>query len=108
MAPTGVDRAALALRAARRTRRNMFADGAFAVASGATLLIVLAILTMILFDVIRNGTPHLSWSFLTESPRALAGGMLVAVARNGIRCSAVGAGGYCALHSPSPRAPGHR
>src|SRR6266516_3541790 len=30
--------------------------------------------------------------------------MLVAVARNGIRSSAVGAGGYCAPHSPSRRA----
>src|SRR2546423_14496705 len=36
---------------------------------------------------------------LTESPRALAGGMLVAVARNGVRCSAVGAGGYLAVPS---------
>jgi hypothetical protein len=48
---------------ARRTRKNLFADGALAVASGATLLIVLSILVMILFDVIRNGTPHLSWTF---------------------------------------------
>src|SRR5881394_3465225 len=53
--PAASDRVALALEAARRTRRNLFADGAVAVASGATLLIVLAILAMILFDAIRNG-----------------------------------------------------
>jgi phosphate transport system permease protein len=51
------------------TRRNMFADGALAVASGAALLIVLAILTIILFDAVRHGAPHLSLSFLTEAPR---------------------------------------
>ena len=77
----GVDRTALALQAARRTRRNLLADGAFAVASGATLLIVLAILAMILFDVIRNGTPHLSWAFLTQAPREgmTAGGIFPAI-----------------------------
>jgi phosphate transport system permease protein len=47
----------------------MFADGALAIASGAALLIVLAILTMILFDTLRHGAPHLSLSFLTEAPR---------------------------------------
>jgi phosphate transport system permease protein len=52
-----------------RTRKNMFADGALAIASGAALLIVLAILTMILFDTLRHGAPHLSLSFLTEAPR---------------------------------------
>jgi phosphate transport system permease protein len=68
-APRTVDRAAQAAQAARRTRTNLLADGAFAVASGATLLIVLAILVLILFDVIRNGTPHLSWAFLSQAPR---------------------------------------
>jgi phosphate transport system permease protein len=68
-APRTVDRAEQAAAAARRTRRNLLADGAFAVASGATLLIVLAILVLILFDVIRNGTPHLSWAFLSQAPR---------------------------------------
>jgi phosphate transport system permease protein len=52
-----------------RTRRNFFADGALAIASGAALAIVLAILAMILFDTIRHGLPHLSLSFLTEAPR---------------------------------------
>jgi len=76
-----VDRAALALAAARRTRRNMLADGAFAVASGATLLLVLLILAVILFDVISNGTPHLSWAFLTQAPRdgMTAGGIFPAI-----------------------------
>jgi len=64
-----VDRAQQAAAAARRTHRNLLADGAVAVASGATLLIVLAILVLILFDVIRNGTPHLSWAFLSQPPR---------------------------------------
>ncbi len=65
---TTVDRAALALQIARRTRKNLLADGAFAVASGAALLIVLAILAVILFDVIRNGTPHLSSRFSPRRP----------------------------------------
>jgi phosphate transport system permease protein len=80
-APTGVDRAVLALQAARRTRKNLLADGAVAVASGATLLIVLAILAVILFDVVRNGTPHLSWAFLSQAPREgmTAGGIFPAI-----------------------------
>src|SRR6476659_1728452 len=55
--------------AAARTRRNFFADGALAIASGAALAIVLAILAVILFDTIRHGAPHLSLAFLTEAPR---------------------------------------
>lgn len=51
------------------TRRNLLADGALAIASGAALLLVLAILTVILFDTIRHGTPHLSIGFLTQAPR---------------------------------------
>jgi phosphate transport system permease protein len=75
------ERAALAAQAARRTRKNLFADGAVAVASGATLLIVLFILVMILFDVIRNGTPHLSWTFLSQPPKdgMTAGGIFPAI-----------------------------
>jgi phosphate transport system permease protein len=75
------ERAALAALAARRTRRNLFADGAVAVASGATLLIVLFVLVMILFDVIRNGTPHLSWTFLSQAPKdgMTAGGIFPAI-----------------------------
>src|SRR6185295_4710798 len=57
------------------------ADGALAAASGAALLIVLAILVMILFDIVRNGTPHLSLSFLTQAPRdgMTAGGIFPAI-----------------------------
>jgi len=51
------------------TRRNLLADGALAIASGAALLLVLAILTVILFDTIRHGTPHLSIGFVTQAPR---------------------------------------
>ena len=59
------DRATLAAPdGAPHASSNLFADGALAVASGATLLIVLIILVVILFDVIRNGAPHLSWTFL--------------------------------------------
>jgi phosphate transport system permease protein len=78
---TDADRAALAAQVARRTRKNFLADGAFAVASGATLLIVLFILGTILFDVIRNGTPHLSWTFLSQAPREgmTAGGIFPAI-----------------------------
>jgi phosphate transport system permease protein len=63
------ERAAAARLVAVRTRRNFFADGVLAIASGAALLIVLAVLTVILFDTIRYGTPHLSLSFLAEAPR---------------------------------------
>ena len=79
--PTAADRAALALQAARRTRRNFLADGALAAATGAALLIVLAILAMILFDIVRNGTPHLSWTFLSKPPSEgmTAGGIFPAI-----------------------------
>ena len=83
MTATGavIDKSVLAQQAVRRTRRNFIADGAMAVASGAALLIVLAILTVILFDVVRNGTPHLSWAFLREAPREgmTAGGIFPAI-----------------------------
>jgi phosphate transport system permease protein len=57
------------------------ADSALAVATGATLLLVLAILVVILFDVLRNGLPHLSWAFLSEAPREgmTQGGILPAI-----------------------------
>ena len=76
-----VDRAALARLAARRTRRNMIADNALAVATGATLLLVMTILAVILFDVVRNGAPRLSWAFLSEAPREgmTAGGIFPAI-----------------------------
>jgi len=66
---------------ARRTARNKAFDGALAVASGATLLLVLAVLTIILFDVVRNGLPRLSLGFLTEAPREgmTAGGIFPAI-----------------------------
>jgi phosphate transport system permease protein len=75
------DRGAFARLTARRTRRNLVADGALAVASGATLLIVLLILAVILFDIVSKGTPHLSWAFLTQPPREgmTAGGIFPAI-----------------------------
>jgi len=79
--PPAATRAALARRDARRTRKNLFADGALATASGAALLIVLAILAVILFDIVRNGTPHLSWTFLSQAPTEgmTAGGIFPAI-----------------------------
>jgi phosphate transport system permease protein len=75
------DRAELARLTARRTRRNLVADGALAVATGATLLIVVVILAVILLDILRNGAPHISWAFLTEAPREgmTAGGIFPAI-----------------------------
>jgi phosphate transport system permease protein len=75
------ERGVLAGIAARRTRRNLVADGALAVASGAALLIVLLVLAVILFDIVRNGVPRLSWAFLTEAPRdgMTAGGIFPAI-----------------------------
>ncbi len=73
--------AAVARANARRTRRNLVADGAMALATGATLLIVLAVLAIILIDVIHNGAPRLSWAFLSEAPREgmTAGGIFPAI-----------------------------
>ncbi|HXT96622.1 MAG TPA: phosphate ABC transporter permease PstA [Polyangia bacterium] len=52
-----------------------------AVASGAALLIVLAVLVVILIDILHNGLPRLSWSFLTQEPREgmTAGGIFPAI-----------------------------
>src|SRR6202142_298188 len=50
-------------------RRNLVADSAMAIASGAALLIVLTILAVIFFDIVRHGAPRLSLAFLTEAPR---------------------------------------
>jgi phosphate transport system permease protein len=63
------NREAQARLAVRRTRRNFVGDGAMALASGAALLIVLAVLAVILLDVLHNGLPRLSWAFLTQAPR---------------------------------------
>jgi phosphate transport system permease protein len=75
------DREAQARLAARRTRRNFVGDGAMAIASGAALLMVLAILAVILIDVLHNGLPRLSWAFLTQEPREgmTAGGIFPAI-----------------------------
>ncbi len=75
------DREALARLAASRTRRNLVADGALAVASGAALLLVLVILAIILLDILHNGIPRLSWEFLTQEPREgmTAGGIFPAI-----------------------------
>jgi phosphate transport system permease protein len=64
-----------------RTVSNRFGDAAMALSSGLATLVVLAILTVILVDVIRNGVSHLSMAFLTEAPREgmTAGGIFPAI-----------------------------
>jgi phosphate transport system permease protein len=64
-----------------RSVRNRVGDFALTSSTGLATLIVLAILGVILSDVIVNGVPHLSISFLTEAPREgmTAGGILPAI-----------------------------
>jgi phosphate transport system permease protein len=64
-----------------RALRNRMGDAILTVASGAAAVIVIAILAVILFDVARNGIPHLSIAFLTEAPRdgMTAGGIFPAI-----------------------------
>ncbi|HEX4404846.1 MAG TPA: phosphate ABC transporter permease PstA, partial [Polyangia bacterium] len=52
-----------------------------ALSSGFATIVVLAILTIILADVIRNGASHLSVAFLTQAPREgmTAGGIFPAI-----------------------------
>jgi phosphate transport system permease protein len=52
-----------------RRLRNRLGDVTLTAASGAAAFIVVAILAVILFDVVRNGLPHMSIAFLTEAPR---------------------------------------
>jgi phosphate transport system permease protein len=64
-----------------RALRNRMADRSLAIASGATALLVLAILAVILIDVIHHGAPHLSLTFLTQPPTdgMTAGGIFPAI-----------------------------
>jgi phosphate transport system permease protein len=64
-----------------RTVSNRLGDLALTGSSGIATLIVLAILAVILLDILRNGLPHLSISFLTEAPRdgMTAGGIFPAI-----------------------------
>jgi phosphate transport system permease protein len=64
-----------------RTVSNRFGDAAMALSSGLATLVVLAILTIILVDVIRNGAAHLSMTFLTQAPKEgmTAGGIFPAI-----------------------------
>jgi phosphate transport system permease protein len=61
--------------------RPRFGDRALAIATGAAVAIILAMLVIVLFDVVRGGVGKLSWEFLTESPREgmTAGGVLPAI-----------------------------
>jgi phosphate transport system permease protein len=52
-----------------RKLRNRLGDVSLTVATGAAAFLVVAILAVILFDIVRNGLPHLSIAFLTEAPR---------------------------------------
>jgi phosphate transport system permease protein len=64
-----------------RTVSNRLGDATMAISSGLAALIVLAILTVILVDIVRNGVSHLSMAFLTEAPREgmTAGGIFPAI-----------------------------
>jgi len=69
----GERRAALRRTSARRifvrTVSNRLGDLGLTISSGVATALVLAILAVILLDILRNGLPHLSISFLTEAPR---------------------------------------
>jgi phosphate transport system permease protein len=64
-----------------RSVKNRIGDISLNVSTGLATAIVLTILAVILLDVLRNGLPHLSISFLTEAPREgmTAGGILPAI-----------------------------
>jgi phosphate transport system permease protein len=64
-----------------RSVSNRLGDAGMAASSGAAAVIVLAILTVILIDIIANGVGHLSITFLTEAPRdgMTAGGIFPAI-----------------------------
>ena len=64
-----------------RKLRNRLGDVALTTASGAAAFLVVAILAVILFDIVRNGLPHLSIEFLTQAPREgmTAGGIFPAI-----------------------------
>jgi phosphate transport system permease protein len=66
------------LQASRRPRTG---DAALWLATGLATLLVLTILLVILVDVIKNGTPRLTWGFLTQAPTngMTAGGILPAI-----------------------------
>jgi len=51
-----------------RAFRNRAGDLALATATGAATLLILGILAVILVDVIMNGAPRLSWTFLSSAP----------------------------------------
>src|SRR5262252_8709470 len=64
-----------------RTVSSRLGDLALTGSTGIATAIVLAILAVILLDILRNGLPHLSISFLTEAPREgmTAGGIFPAI-----------------------------
>ena len=66
------------LQASRRPRTG---DAILWLATGLATLLVLAVLAIILFDVIRNGTQKLTLGFLTKAPAEgmTAGGILPAI-----------------------------
>ena len=63
---------------AKRYRKGTIA---FAGLSGSGVAVILGCLALIVGDIIVNGLPQLSWSFLTEAPRdgMTAGGIFPAI-----------------------------
>lgn len=64
-----------------RTVSNRLGDATMAISSGLATALVLAILAVILFDIARSGSSHLSIAFLTQAPREgmTAGGIFPAI-----------------------------
>jgi phosphate transport system permease protein len=64
-----------------RSVKNRIGDATLMTASGASVVLVLAILGVILSDILVNGLPHLSISFLTQAPSEgmTKGGILPAI-----------------------------
>jgi phosphate transport system permease protein len=73
-----VKRPSPSLRALGRPRLG---DAALWVASASATLLVLGVLALVLFDIVRNGTPRLTLGFLTQAPRdgMTAGGIFPAI-----------------------------
>ena len=68
-----------------RARRNRFGDAALATASGAAILLVLAILAVILGDVVeqRRAAPVVLLPHQAPSEGMTAGGIFPAIVRHG-------------------------
>ena len=62
-------------------RRFYFGDYALMLATGVAVLVILAMLILLLFEIVRGGASSISWTFLSTPPRksGLAGGIWPAI-----------------------------